>query len=334
MEDFEKELEGFEILLEDPSVTEIVTKARLTNEYLITHPMSEKEGNKALTELNEDWESAELTNKRMFVTGDAWSIAVGFKVEHDKQINEDAYTRFINQECIMGGFTFIENIQIDDDGVRSTQELFLNVKSLIEEEGREGNASQVDFIISLKNNTDIMYEGSSPQRAEKWLDLYYPEEKAEIAQICQNTSDEAQAILGLQNLSVSIENLDKKETKELKKNLEVFTKNLLNVEMHVPYLFETYGTIKVIGWTKKAHKKYIDTTDPGNGQGFINIYDIFFEKSDDKQHLEPLIFGGIVGRKASDLTVCKIPFKELYRIESFRTIVNERNEALSEKSTE
>ena len=333
MEDFEKELQDFESLLEDPSVSEIVEKARFINTYLAEYPMTEQESRQAIAELNQQWKAAELDGEEMAINGDAWVCVAGYDLELDKHFVDDSYTRFVNQRSNVGGFTFISNTEMDENGTSLTQEVFLSVKSLIHDELGYGQASVVDFVVSLKEDTHILYEGVSPQRAEKWLEYYYPEEKAEIIQASLESADEAETVLALRDFSLPLEGLTKESILELKQHFEVFTRETLQLEHHVPYLFQTCGTIKTLGTTAKGKKKYISTEALTIDRAFITVQDIYYEKSDDKQRLEPIIMGAIIGSNKHDLTLCKIPLKELYDFESIRTIISEQNREVRNKST-
>ncbi len=334
MEEYERQLEQIEILLDDPMLKELIKKAKFVNEYLEEFPMSEEEAKQSINDLNNDWAASGLNSEDMRVSGSAWAYGVPNSLIYDLSLERSAYTQFINQETKPSGFALLASTHLDEEGIHTTQEIFLNSKALIDDPIGNGKKSWVDFIISLNNDTFIQYEGRTPKRAEYWLDLNYPDEKADILQAIVETDDEAEALLALRTFNVPIKNLDKTAVKELKQNLEIFVKDILNLGPHVPYCFQTCGTIKVQARNEKGNLKYVKMEALTPDQAFISVgkEGVLFEKTSDGEALEPVLFGAIIAANRKDLILCKIPFKEFDDFVSTWTVVEEYNKELRRKN--
>lgn len=321
MDEFEHNLKGIEALFEDPTVNEIIDKARRANEQVALYPAGAEEARHIIEDLNDAWAKAGLKGDTIRYTGKAWSINAPLKYVPDTEVSQDYYIEAINQKISVAGFSLFESTQLTEDGIDTAQEIYLNGVTLIDDDSGVGKKSHIDVIASLdpKEGT-LHYKGISGRRAEAWLDLYYSDIKQMIAEGCLDAEDDAKRVMRLRNLAVSTEGLGKSAIKELKSNLESYLNYMLKLERHVPYLLSTDGTIKIFGFDNEGVRRYVDNQRP-HLQEFATVHGIVCNTTDDML-LEPQLQADLIQDDKKTLTICRIPFTSIQDIQSLRTIAS------------
>lgn len=323
MDDFEHSLQGIETLIDDPAVKAVIDKARLINEYIAEFPMGQEEATRAIEELNKEWAEGGLKGESMRFTGKAWIMDAPCAYLAGYEVSSEYFLQAVNQKIAIAGFTLLEKHTLTEEGIDTTQEVYLNGKTMIDDEAGVSGKSHVDVVGSLSEST-LYYKGISPERAAVWLDFYRPDEKEEIINACLAAENDAEIVMNLRAFRVPLDGMNKGAVKELRKNLEIFLGDALSLEKHVPYLLESCGTIQVLDVNDKGEKEYSKHYILTEEAAFVIVENVLCRKSEDGKYLEPLLQAELVHKDKKTLTVCRIPFSEIENLESVREALRAR----------
>ncbi|MBC7459444.1 hypothetical protein H7200_01885 [Candidatus Saccharibacteria bacterium] len=320
MNEIERALSDVESLFVDPALNQFLNDAKDMNEIVREKPISDDEARSLLDEMNQQWRDASFYDQKMYVTGDMYVGGQFHEVEYQDTSLEAYKNTMVNQSFKAHGFSLINMVSEDDNGVNVQQQLVLRGVIKTQDEAGIKGISYENCGIILDRDVIIECKARTPAKVAAWLDVYYPEVKCDIDQSLSSATNEADATMNLRELSIPMIGTKKSEIKQQQKYIELYLRHNNRYEQYVPYLVELLGECQIFTHDNGG---FVDSTIMSERKSLLLIANLFVRTDYTAREFMICAEATLIqsGKKRAQLI--NMPLKTFMSIESTRDIVRD-----------
>ncbi len=306
----------------DPETTKLLQDICFVNEYLLEGSVTDIDAAEVVNGLYKEFRDTRLKGEQVFLTGEGWIVSSG---EQDDEgglvLSDQSYMRFVDQEVYIHDLVLQQTTDLSEDGVTTTRQLYLHGKTPIEIEDDDdmGGLNLEDCVLAVSPDMLVRHERLTAAKASAWLDLYYPEEKDAVFEICANADDTASALRALSGHVIDSSSTSEKIAAILAENIESYVGDQLRLTTDLPYVVSINGDVQLLSSTEGAYQELSVLSK--RGKEFMCLYELEAVHDSESQTIQFWVSGAIVRHGGNGKVSCRLPISSIDSIESIGWLI-------------